>query len=91
MIPVAPAAVLSTALLAIAAGVLSEWQSIADQEIHDEPPAHYGRSVHRTVQSRGRRGRRPEAPFTGQPGGRYSPSRRSIRCANRCAILNGQG
>jgi len=40
MIPVAPAAVLSTALLAIVAGVLSEWQTIADQEIHDEPPAH---------------------------------------------------
>jgi hypothetical protein len=27
-------------VLAIAAGVLSEWQTIADQEIHDEPAAH---------------------------------------------------
>ena len=27
-------------VLAIAAAVLSEWQTIADQEIHDEPAAH---------------------------------------------------
>jgi hypothetical protein len=27
-------------VLAIAAGVLGEWQTIADLEIHDERPAH---------------------------------------------------